>query len=59
MGKTILLAVKVADPQADTSALERQVDRLVYRLYDLTWEEVKVIEPGFLLSKAEYEKMEE
>jgi hypothetical protein len=44
-----------ADPKADTSALERQIDNLVYRLYNLTYEEVKVIEPKFPLSKDEYE----
>jgi hypothetical protein len=57
MEKTVdkILAAKAADPQADTSALERQIDNLVYRLYNLTWEEVRVIEPGFPLGKAEYE----
>jgi hypothetical protein len=44
---------KAASPKADTSVLERRVDNLVYRLYDLSWEEVKVIEPEFPLSKAE------
>jgi hypothetical protein len=39
-----ILAVKAADPQADTQALEREIDNLVYRLYNLTWDEVKVIE---------------
>jgi hypothetical protein len=46
---------KGRNPQADTRGLERQIDNLVYRLYHLTWEEVRVIEPGFPLSKAEYE----
>jgi hypothetical protein len=50
-----ILAAKAADPQADTTALERQIDNLVYRLYNLTWEEVRIIEPGFPLGKAEYE----
>jgi hypothetical protein len=30
---------------------------MVYRLYGLTYEEVKVIEPGFAMGKAEYEGM--
>jgi hypothetical protein len=34
-----------------------EVDNLVYRLYNLTWEEVKVVEPEFPLSKAEYEEI--
>jgi adenine-specific DNA-methyltransferase len=53
-----ILAAKAADPKTDTSILERQIDRLVYRLYDLSWDEVRVIEPGFPLSRAEYEGME-
>jgi len=32
-----------------------QIDIMVYKLYDLTYEEVKVIDPGFALSKEEYE----
>jgi len=28
----------------DTIALEREIDKLVYKLYDLTEEEIKVIE---------------
>jgi hypothetical protein len=32
---------------------------IVYRLYNLTYEEIKVIEPEFPLSRAEYEGMEE
>jgi hypothetical protein len=50
-----ILAAKVADPKADTSVFERQIDNLVYRLYNLTYEEVNVIEPGFPPGKAEYE----
>lgn len=42
----------------DTAVLEHQIDNLVYRLYGLTYEEVKVIDPEFTLSKAEYEAIE-
>jgi hypothetical protein len=52
-----IIVAKAADPQADTSELERDIDTLVYRLYNLTWDEVKVIEPGFPLDIAEYEGM--
>ena len=37
------LSVKKENPSADTSALEHQIDRLVYQLYDLTEEEIKII----------------
>jgi hypothetical protein len=39
-----ILAAKAADPQADTSALEREIDNLVYRLYGLTEDEIRVVE---------------
>lgn len=42
----------------DTTDLEQQIDNLVYRLYELTYDEVKVIDPEFPLSKEEYEKIE-
>jgi hypothetical protein len=50
-----ILAAKAVDPKADTTAFERQLDSLVYYLYNLTHDEVKVIEPDFPLGKAEYE----
>jgi type I restriction-modification system DNA methylase subunit len=53
-----IIAAKAAAPKADTSALERQIDSLVYRLYNLTYEEIKVIEPDFPLNRAEYEGRE-
>jgi hypothetical protein len=31
-------------PNADTSALERQIDEMVYKLYDLTEDEIAIIE---------------
>ena len=39
-----ILAVKRTNSSADTSALEREIDRLVYGLYGLTEEEVEVVE---------------
>ncbi|MDP2893156.1 MAG: hypothetical protein Q8N78_02160 [Sulfurimonas sp.] len=32
------------NPHADTSELETKIDELVYKLYDLTDEEIKIIE---------------
>jgi hypothetical protein len=46
---------KESNLKADTTALERQIDSLVYHLYNLTYDEIKVIEPDFPLGKAEYE----
>ena len=41
-----ILAAKKANPQADTSSWEREIDGLVYELYGLTEDEVKVVEGG-------------
>ncbi|MBL7828017.1 MAG: Eco57I restriction-modification methylase domain-containing protein [Saprospiraceae bacterium] len=41
---TQILAAKRNDPLADVSGLEMEVDRVVYGLYGLTEEEVKVVE---------------
>ena len=39
-----ILAAKKQDPAADTSALEAQIDGLVYTLYGLTADEIAVVE---------------
>jgi len=39
-----ILLAKRADPAADTSALEREIDQHVYRLYGLTPEEIEIVE---------------
>ncbi|MBL7803324.1 MAG: hypothetical protein JNL02_06280 [Saprospiraceae bacterium] len=41
---TRILALKRADPRADTVAEEAEIDRLVYGLYGLTEEEVRLVE---------------
>jgi len=35
---------KSVDPQADTSALEGEIDQLVYQLYGLSQEEIYIVE---------------
>jgi type II restriction/modification system DNA methylase subunit YeeA len=39
-----ILDRKKADNSADTADLENQIDQLVYQLYELTEEEIKIIE---------------
>ena len=39
-----ILSAKAADPTADTSEQEAEIDRLVYTLYGLTEEEVAAVE---------------
>ncbi|MDX5435578.1 MAG: Eco57I restriction-modification methylase domain-containing protein [Pontibacter sp.] len=52
-----ILSIKKADAAADTSGLEAEIDVLVYRLYNLTYEEVLLVEPGFALSEASYNNL--
>ena len=39
-----ILAAKQRDAKADVNALERAIDELVYGLYGLTPEEIKIVE---------------
>ncbi|WP_033616737.1 class I SAM-dependent DNA methyltransferase [Helicobacter pylori] len=41
-----ILKAKEKDPKANTQELEQKIDALVYQLYNLTDEEVKIIENG-------------
>jgi hypothetical protein len=41
----------------DNTALEQQIDNLVYKLYELTYQEVKIIDPEFKLTESEYEEI--
>ena len=39
-----ILSIKANDREADTTALESQIDQLVYKLYGLTEEEIAIVE---------------
>ncbi len=39
-----IIAIKANDKEIDTTDLENQIDQLVYQLYELTEEEIKIIE---------------
>ncbi|MFP6157321.1 Eco57I restriction-modification methylase domain-containing protein [Helicobacter pylori] len=41
-----ILKSKEKDPKANTQRLEKEIDALVYQLYNLTDEEIKIIEDG-------------
>ncbi len=45
-GAKQILALKEKDPKANTQKLEKEIDALVYQLYHLTDEEIKIIEDG-------------
>lgn len=50
-----ILKIKKTSPQADTAELENQIDLIVYRLYDLTYDEILVIDKDIKVSREEYE----
>ena len=39
-----ILAAKKWAPEADTTTLEREIDQMMYKLYGLTEEEIKIVE---------------
>ncbi|BDA05819.1 type IIG restriction enzyme/methyltransferase [Helicobacter pylori] len=45
-GTKQILKAKEKDPKANTQQLEKEIDALVYQLYNLTDEEIKIIEEG-------------
>lgn len=42
------------DLNADTTSLEQKIDLLVYKLYDLTYDDVKLIDPETPITEEEY-----
>ena len=54
----VIVDLKQQNPQADTSELETQIDILVYLLYKLTYDEVKIIDPQIesIISESDYNK---
>ncbi len=45
-GAKAILEAKEKDPKANTQKLEKEIDALVYQLYNFTDEEIKIIEDG-------------
>jgi hypothetical protein len=45
-----ILAAKDADPSEDTSALEGEIDQLIYKLFGLTDEEKRIVENSVVLT---------
>jgi len=49
-----ILKSKKKNSKANTSVLENEIDILVYKLYQLTYNEVLIIDSDFGLSEEEY-----
>jgi len=46
--------LRLKNPAVDINRERKQVDVLVYKLYELTYPEVKIVDPEFWLSEEEY-----
>ncbi len=55
-----IFIAKVADNKVDICKIEQQIDNIVYRLYDLTYGEVKMIDPDIesKISEVDYNSIE-
>ena len=49
-----ILEIKKQDNNADVAELETQIDKAVYRLYNLTYDEVLVVDPSTSITRKEY-----
>lgn len=50
-----ILTRKDSNQSADISVQETKIDKLVYHLYDLTYDEVLIVDPNTPISREEYE----
>ena len=51
----LIIVSKKTSPQANTSDLENQIDSLVYKLYNLTYDEVLIVDPETPITREEFE----
>ena len=54
-----ILSTKQVSSDANTLAQEQEIDRLVYHLYGLTYDEVLIIDPTPPFTREEYEQEEQ
>ena len=52
-----ILDIKYRDHNADVSDKEKQIDLFVYHLYELTYDEVLIVDPDTPITREEYEQM--
>jgi hypothetical protein len=50
-----ILNAKSTDASTDTRSLENEIDLLVYHLYDLTYDEVLIVDPETPITREEYD----
>ena len=54
-----ILVTKQENPLSDTTIDEQEIDRLVYKLYDLTYDEVLIVDPQTPITREEYEAVDD
>ena len=52
-----ILDIKYKNHNADVSDKEKQIDLFVYHLYELTYDEVLIVDPDTPITREEYEQM--
>ena len=50
-----ILVIKQENPLSDTTIDEQEIDLLVYKLYDLTYDEVLIVDPQTSITREQYE----
>ena len=50
-----IIELKIQNPSANTTTLESEIDRLVYKFYDLSYNQVRIIDPTPPFTQEEYE----
>jgi len=50
-----IILLRNQNQEFNSSTVETEIDNLVYHLYDLTHDEVLIVDPNFSVSKEEYE----
>lgn len=53
-----IITEKKLTQNANTNLLQSQIDNFVYKLYELTYEEVKLVDSEFGLSEKEYNDLQ-
>lgn len=53
---SMILETKRKDTNADTVTLEQEIDYIVYKLYGLTYDEVKIVDPETPITEEEYKE---
>ena len=54
-----ILVIKQENPLSDTTIDEQEIDLLVYKLYDLTYDEVLIVDPQTPITREEYEAVDD